>query len=119
MVCSRKTADTLLIMRHECLGECCHHVMFQVGRPCSILPTKESEYRCCPSRGPVAALHHERPARRERHGFHGSTCHMAVASMDPARGNGRTRALGGEKNREAKQDEGREVCERVREDKKK
>lgn len=52
MCAAAKLLITLLIMRHVCLGGCCHHVMFQIGRLMHNFAHKESEYRCCPSPKP-------------------------------------------------------------------
>lgn len=43
---------------------------------------KESEYRCCPSRGPVAAMHHQDPPGAKAMGGPLATW---LASMDPSR----------------------------------
>lgn len=52
MCAAAKLLITLLIMRHVCLGGCCHHVMFQIGRPCTILPTKSQSIGAAQAQNP-------------------------------------------------------------------
>jgi hypothetical protein len=63
-----------------------------------------------PKPWPVGGHASSRPARRKSNG---PTCHMAVASMGPARGNGRTRGLVEEKRNQGKRD-GRVVRKKKR-----
>lgn len=103
MVCSRKTADTLLIMRHECLGECCHHVMFRIGRPCSILPTKSQSIGAAQAVTPWRpCIIKTRPARKPwLHLPHGGGFSGPSPRERTNQGPGRR------KNKEGKRDEGR------------
>lgn len=75
--------------------------MFQIGRPCNNnFAHKESEYRSCPSRGRLAAMHQPDP--------HGAKAMGPLATWrwllwtQPAGTNGRTRAFAGQKMKKKK-----------------